>query len=125
MQVLPSQNISTNYGEIVGFSENYNIEELSFQEDVIMNISDINQRIIEKIVTSRIKIATITKTIAKATTRKRKKFHFDLHYLETGPVSEEYIGERLRISVAQATLILKETTRRLIRYRTLSPSIWE
>ena len=94
MQSLPSQDVLMNHGRSVGFGKHYSIDELPFQEDVIINSGNIDHQFIEKIMSSRIKIPTITKTVAKATTRKRNNVHFDLLYLETGSVKEASIQPR-------------------------------
>ena len=122
------------HGEI-GFCEPTEIDELPYEDDIIMNIGDINHQFIESITTSQIKIASVSKIITKLPIKKRKRIQFDLPTLEPGPIKEidiqprktflsndrhsnmspQDLSERWCISVAQAALTLKATTRRLIR----------
>ena len=126
------------YSVDIGFCEPEYIEESPSESDIVMNVGDINHRIIQSITTSKANISRLSSADVIGTreeSRKRKRVQFDLSQNEIGPLDEnmmeprrtfiskdrhssmtpEDLSERWCISVAQATLTLKATTRKLVR----------
>jgi len=119
---------------MVRFSEPYGVDELLYEDDVIMNIDDINHRFIESITYSQIIMEYAPTLISKVVNKKIKKVHFNLPLMDPGPIKEidiqprkkfvsnnwhsnlnpKDLSERWNIIIAQTALKFKASTRRLI-----------
>ena len=132
---VPDYSDIANGFDDMGFSEPEGMDEFPYEHDIIMNVGTISHRIIESITTSKANISRISTRSMTKESAKRKRVTWDPAVIPLAPLSErlmespktfiskhrhssmtpEDLSERWCISVAQAALTLKATTRKLVR----------